>query len=57
MKTTNLNLPRTKQLTQFDESESSFLEFIRACKSKATKKTYTDSLNRFMAHEGYNESV
>ena len=37
----------------FDTTERSYNEFKQACKSKATLKSYTECVNRFMRHCGY----
>jgi len=37
----------------FDTTERSYNEFKQACKSKATLKSYTECVNRFMKHCGY----
>ena len=37
----------------FDTTEQSYSEFRQACKSKATLKSYTECVNRFMRHCGY----
>ena len=37
----------------FDATEQSYSEFRQACKSKATLKSYTECVNRFMRHCGY----
>ncbi len=36
-----------------DTTERSYNEFKLACKSKATLKSYTECVNRFMKHCGY----
>jgi len=37
----------------FDTTERSYSEFRQSCKSKATLKSYTECVNRFMKHCGY----
>ncbi len=50
-KTISREMQRSKLV--FDITERSYSEFRQACKSKATLKSYTEYVNRFMRHCGY----